>query len=250
MADLTAASYDDVVAFFKKYYAPANASLVVAGDIDTDDARKLVEKWFGDVKAGAPVEPITIPGADADRRAEEDASPTRAAAAALPGLAHAARISRPATRRSTSSPTCWPAARTRASTSGSSTTCRSRRTCRRFRARRRSRRSFLIEATPRPGHTVDGAAEGHRRGDREAAARAADRARGPARAQPDRGVVLQPDGARRRLRRQGRSAERVLHRTGDPDWFNEDLARYRALSPSDISGRRRAVPAGATAASN
>ena len=34
MPDLTAASYDDVVAFFKKYYAPANASLVVAGDID------------------------------------------------------------------------------------------------------------------------------------------------------------------------------------------------------------------------
>ena len=34
MEDLTAASYDDVVEFFKKYYAPANASLVVAGDID------------------------------------------------------------------------------------------------------------------------------------------------------------------------------------------------------------------------
>src|SRR5436309_1364961 len=32
MEDLTAASYDDVVAFFKKYYAPSNASLVVAGD--------------------------------------------------------------------------------------------------------------------------------------------------------------------------------------------------------------------------
>ena len=34
MPDLTAASYDDVVAFFKSYYAPSNASLVVAGDID------------------------------------------------------------------------------------------------------------------------------------------------------------------------------------------------------------------------
>ena len=34
MEDLTAASYDDVVAFFKTYYAPSNASLVVAGDID------------------------------------------------------------------------------------------------------------------------------------------------------------------------------------------------------------------------
>ena len=36
MEDLTAASYDDVVAFFSTYYAPNNASLVVAGDIDLD----------------------------------------------------------------------------------------------------------------------------------------------------------------------------------------------------------------------
>src|SRR3954463_4836742 len=62
MPDLTAASYDDVVGFFKKYYAPSNASLVVAGDIDTPKTRALVEKWFGDVKAGAPVEPLTVPG--------------------------------------------------------------------------------------------------------------------------------------------------------------------------------------------
>src|SRR5713226_913206 len=62
MPDLTAASYDDVVAFFKKYYAPANASLVVAGDIEPIAARRMVEKWFGDVKPGAVVEPVTIPG--------------------------------------------------------------------------------------------------------------------------------------------------------------------------------------------
>ena len=40
MEDLTAASYEDVVDFFKKYYQPANASLVIAGDIDpAQDAR-------------------------------------------------------------------------------------------------------------------------------------------------------------------------------------------------------------------
>ena len=44
MEDLTAASYDDVVQFFKKYYAPNNASLVVAGDIDYDATKALVEK--------------------------------------------------------------------------------------------------------------------------------------------------------------------------------------------------------------
>ena len=31
--------------------------------------------------------------------------------------------------------------------------------------------------------------------------------------------------------------------TGDPDWFNEDLARYRALSPSDVRAAASAVPA-------
>jgi zinc protease len=62
MDDLTAASYEDVVAFFKKYYAPSNASLVVAGDIDPAKTRTLVEKWFSDVKAAAPPQPLTIPG--------------------------------------------------------------------------------------------------------------------------------------------------------------------------------------------
>src|SRR5690242_21419039 len=62
MPDLTAASHQDVVDFFKKYYAPSNASLVVAGDIDPAKTRKLIEKWFGDVKAGGTVEPMTIPG--------------------------------------------------------------------------------------------------------------------------------------------------------------------------------------------
>src|SRR3954463_10416498 len=62
MPDLTAASYEDVVDFFKKYYAPSNASLVVAGDIDPASARKLVEKGFGDIKAASAPEPMTVPG--------------------------------------------------------------------------------------------------------------------------------------------------------------------------------------------
>ena len=63
MEDLTAASQDDVVAFFKRYYAPNNASLVIAGDIDLDRTRALVEKWFSDVPGGPVVEPIAPPTA-------------------------------------------------------------------------------------------------------------------------------------------------------------------------------------------
>jgi zinc protease len=64
MEDLTAASYEDVVEFFRKYYQPANASLVIAGDIDPAKTRALVEKWFADVKPGSgPVPPIDYPRA-------------------------------------------------------------------------------------------------------------------------------------------------------------------------------------------
>src|SRR5882724_7362529 len=62
MDDLSAASYDDVVEFYKRYYAPSNASLVVAGDLESGAARKLIEKYFSDVKPGAAPEPMTIPG--------------------------------------------------------------------------------------------------------------------------------------------------------------------------------------------
>src|SRR3954462_9196464 len=64
MADLTAASYDDVVDFFRSYYQPGNASLVIAGDIDSARTRASVEKWFSDVKPGAaPITPIDYPHA-------------------------------------------------------------------------------------------------------------------------------------------------------------------------------------------
>jgi zinc protease len=64
MDDLTAATHDDVIEFFKKYYAPGNASLVIAGDINPAEARKRVEYWFRDVKAGAPVESLTVKPAE------------------------------------------------------------------------------------------------------------------------------------------------------------------------------------------
>ena len=66
MEDLTAASFEDVARFFRTYYVPGNASLVIAGDIDIAATRKLVEKWFSDVPAGKPVPPINAPTAVLD----------------------------------------------------------------------------------------------------------------------------------------------------------------------------------------
>src|SRR5687768_5682201 len=63
MEDLTAATQADVQEFFKRYYAPNNASLVIAGDIDFDRTQSLVEKWFAEVPRGAAVEPVAPPAA-------------------------------------------------------------------------------------------------------------------------------------------------------------------------------------------
>ena len=66
MEDLTAASRDDVAEFFKTYYAPNNASLVIAGDIDIAATRALVEKWFSEIPRGPAVPPIAPPAAVLD----------------------------------------------------------------------------------------------------------------------------------------------------------------------------------------
>jgi len=55
MADLDAAKLDDVKAWFQSYYGPANAVLVVAGDIDVATAKAKVERYFGDIPSGPPV---------------------------------------------------------------------------------------------------------------------------------------------------------------------------------------------------
>jgi zinc protease len=56
MEDLTNASVEDVRAFHKKFYVPNNATLVISGDIDKDEVKALIEKYFGEIPEGDPVE--------------------------------------------------------------------------------------------------------------------------------------------------------------------------------------------------
>jgi zinc protease len=56
--DLTRASMDDIKAFFRRYYTPNNASLSIAGDFNSAEVRRLVEKHFGPIKRGPDV---TVP---------------------------------------------------------------------------------------------------------------------------------------------------------------------------------------------
>lgn len=55
MEDLDAASLEDVKEWFQKYYGAANTVLVLAGDINAEEARPLVEKYFGHIEAGPPL---------------------------------------------------------------------------------------------------------------------------------------------------------------------------------------------------
>ncbi|HUV00157.1 MAG TPA: pitrilysin family protein [Bacteroidales bacterium] len=56
MDDLQNATVEDVKAFHKKFYSPNNATLVVAGDINKDEVKVLIEKYFGEIPKGETIE--------------------------------------------------------------------------------------------------------------------------------------------------------------------------------------------------
>ena len=58
IADLHAAQVEEVRQFFSTYYHPANASLVVAGDVDTEDALARVRQHFDEIPAGPQPAPL------------------------------------------------------------------------------------------------------------------------------------------------------------------------------------------------
>jgi zinc protease len=69
MEDLSRASLEDVRNFFKAYYAPNNASLCIAGDIDPKRTRELVNRYFGSIPPGPPVDRLSkwVPRLDGAR---------------------------------------------------------------------------------------------------------------------------------------------------------------------------------------
>src|SRR6266550_4488034 len=234
MEDLTAASYDDVVAFFKKYYAPSNASLVVAGDVQTQEARRLIEKWFGDVKRAAPPEPMTIPGV------------------ALTGMQKKTitdRVQLPRLFLAWLTPPHYaPGDATLDMVADVLAGGKNSRLYKRlvydmqiaqdvsaFQSSAALASSFQIIATPRPGHTV---AELQKVIDEEIQKLQRE---APTSHELERSVNQIEASFYNRMERVGGFGGKAdqlnayVTFTGDPDWFNEDLARYRALAPLDLS---------------
>jgi zinc protease len=233
MPDLTAASYDDVVAFFKTYYTPSNASLVVAGDLDPAKTRALIEKWFGDIKAAAAPPPMTIPGVEltgVQKKTITDRvqlpriflswltprhfEPGDASLDVVADILAGGKNSRLYKRLVYDMQIAQDVSATQESAELAS--------------------AFQITVTPRPGHTI---AEVQKVVDEEIARLQREE---PTAHELERSVNQIEASFYNRMERVGGfggKADQInsyFSETGDPDWFNEDLERYRALSPSDI----------------
>jgi predicted Zn-dependent peptidase len=82
MADLDAAKLPDVKAFFERFYAPNNATLVVAGDIQPKQAKAWVAKYFTDLKRG----PEILRPASNDKPLTREATASFSDSVQLPGV--------------------------------------------------------------------------------------------------------------------------------------------------------------------
>jgi zinc protease len=233
MQDLTAASYEDVVEFFKKYYAPSNASLVVAGDINPAATRKLVEKWFGDIKPGPAPEPMTIPGVAltgvTKKTVTDKVQLPRIYLAWLtpphfaPGDAALDMVAD-------------------ALAGGKNSRLYKRlvyemqiaQDVQAYQASQQLSSYFLVQATARPGHSVD---ELMKVIDEEIVKL---QTVTPDLHETERSINTIEASFFKRMEQVGGFGGKAdqlnayYTTTGDPDYYNEDLARYRAMSPSDI----------------
>jgi zinc protease len=233
MADLSAASHQDVEDFFRKWYGPANASVVIAGDVDAKEVRRLAEKWFSDVPASEPVEPYAprpVVLREEKRLVLEDdvqlprlyvawvtppaLAPGDAALDAVAGVLASGKNSRLYRRLVYELQVAQDVTAYQGSAALAST--------------------FQVVVTARSGRALP---EILRLVDEEIARLAQEP---PAERELARFLNQTEAGFYDRLERVGGFGGKAdqlnayYFATGNPDFFEEDLARYRALSPSDV----------------
>lgn len=244
MEDLTAASADDVKDFFRRFYTPANAVVAIAGDFNSAELRKRMEHWFADVKPGPSAAPIEVPPVEITKVITEsmtdqvqlprlyltwltprELSPGDAeldvAASVLAGgktsrlykrLVYDMQVAQSVTAQQDSNQL------------GS---------------------QFRITVTPKPSSDAPEVALSKMKAiiDEELQKL---RDTPPTEREMQRvlnGLEASFYGGMERVNGQARQLASYFAKTGNPDYFNEDLARYRALSANDISAAvRRWLP--------
>jgi zinc protease len=231
MADLSAASFEDVVQFFRTYYAPNNASLCIAGDIDVEKTKVLVEKWFGEVPRGQSLPLIDAPPA---RLLQEKR------------IAFEDRVQLPRLYIAWLSPAIFTPGDAELDVlanilSGGKNSRLYKRLVYELQiaqdvyANQQSQKqisAFQIVATARTGHSL---AEIEKVIQEEL-----DKIKKefPSKREVERAVNQYESSFINRLERVGGKADQLnsyFTVTGNPDYFNEDLSRYRAVDPDDVS---------------
>ena len=240
MEDLSAASYGDVVDFFKQFYGPNNASLSIAGDIDPVRTRALVEKWFGEIPAGPPVPPAGAPSAHvgAEKRLvlEDNVQ--------LPRLYlawHSPGIFRPGDAEMDIAASVLAGGKNARLYKRLVYDLQIAQDVMAYQASQQLGSSFQVVATARSGHTL---AEIEKVIGEEVQRLLAN---GPDRREVERAVNQYEASFLRRLEAVGGFGGKADQlnayyvQTGNPDYFQEDLSRYRAVDPVDIQSAMRTV---------
>jgi zinc protease len=231
--DIQAVRLDDVRRFFRQYYSPNNASLAIVGDFEPAQAKALVEKYFGTLKRGPDVPAIEAetPTITAERR-----------------KVVTARVELPRVYMAwLTSPIFKPGDADADLASNILGGGRSSRLYKKLVYERQIAQSvsafqyslilgsiFQIEATARPGHTVE---ELETAIEEELAAL---RANPPAAAEIEQArntIETSIIGGLERLGGFGGVADRLNsynHYLGTPDYLSKDIERYRAVTPASV----------------
>lgn len=230
LADLQAASLDDVRNFFRTWYAPNNAALVIAGAISPAEARRLAERYFGDIPRGP----------EAQRNNPAPVQLERSAYVTLEDRVQLPRVY-----------DAWPTVRAYSPDDAPIQVLaqilagdRSSRLYRRlvyetqtatqvvaYHDALRMAGSFRLFATARPGHDLN---ELQRMIDEEIRRIAAE---GPTAREVEK-VQNQTEsqflGAMETVLGKADQLNAYLYFVGTPDWFEQDLDRVRRVTPADV----------------
>lgn len=230
MADLSAATLEDTKEFFRRYYAPNNAAIVVAGAVSAGEVKAAVERYFGDIPRGPAIDrPEAMPfelvrdtlvvledrvqlprlyyNWHTTRGFSEDDAALELTGYLLAGAKNS-RLTQPLVynQQIATSVSAWQDGK-------------------------RLDGDFMVMATARPGH---GLPELQATIDAELARLATD---GPTGREVEQAKNATEASFLNGLERVGRKADqlnRYYYFTGTPDYFAADLARYRAVTAEDI----------------
>ncbi|HET8649079.1 MAG TPA: pitrilysin family protein [Gemmatimonadales bacterium] len=230
MADLTAASLEDVKNFFRKYYAPNNTTLVVAGDVSTPEVKRLVEGYFGGIPAGKPVTRPAVPAFQLAR----DTSLTLEDRVELPRLYnewHSVKAYSPDDAALDLLAYILTGAKNSRLTRS---LVYEQQVAANVFARQDSRHldgAFTIVATARPGHSLD---EIQHAVDSVITALVASGPTPRELEQARNSVAASFLNSLERVAEVADQLNRYYYLTGQPDYFQKDLARYDAVTASDV----------------